>query len=226
VLELARAALHGELSAFDLVATAVRADGSELPLHVYVSLVRDDAAEPLHFVVQIVDLSEQRRYEDELAELTQHDGLTGLLNRRAFHERLLEEVESAHRYGTALCLALVDVDNFRLLNDAHGRGAGDAVLAGVSRCLRESARTTDPLGRLGGEELAWVIPEAALAPSLDACERVRTAIARTCWTGDVRATVSIGLAELGGDEADVDLFRRADEALYAAKSRGRDRVRA
>lgn len=224
VFELARRAQLGELSAFDLVARAVRDDGSEVPLHIYVSLVRDEWNEPLHFVTQIVDISEQHRYEQELSRLALHDGLTGLLNHRAFHGRLLEEVERARRYGAPLCLALVDFDHFKSVNDAHGHQIGDEVLAGGAHRLRETARTTDPVGRVGGEEFAWLLPETTLADAVVACDRARSAIEEAMWSKDVRATVSIGVVRFDVEESDVDLFRRADEALYDAKTSGRNRV--
>jgi diguanylate cyclase (GGDEF)-like protein/PAS domain S-box-containing protein len=224
IIELARSALHGELSAFDLVAGALRADGDEVPLHIYVSLVRDDQGEPLHFVVQVVDISEQRRHEEELAGLALHDGLTGLLNHRAFHARLLEEVERARRYGSPLCLALVQLDRFKALTDAHGHAVGDRILARTAEALQGAARTPDSLGRIGAEEFAWLLPEAPLAAAAAACEQARAEIATSTQTGEARPTLSIGLVSLAEDEADVDLFRRADEALYAARLGGRDRV--
>lgn len=186
--------------------------------------VRDDCGF-LHAAAHDVTAErEARATAAELARLALHDGLTGLLNHRAFHSRLAEEVERARRYGAPLCLALVDFDHFKQINDAHGHQVGDAVLTGGSQLLRETARTTDPLGRVGGEELAWLLPETTLAPAAVACDRARHAIGAARWSGDVRTTVSVGIVELRRDETELGLYRRADQALYAAKAAGRNRV--
>jgi diguanylate cyclase (GGDEF)-like protein/PAS domain S-box-containing protein len=221
---LARRALAGRLARFDVVLRLVRGDGSVAPVHAYVSLVRDEREKPLYFVTQVVDISAQLIHEEELARLALHDGLTALLNHRAFHARLEEEVERARRYGAPLCLALVDLDHFKSINDTHGHQTGDRILAGMARLLRDTARTTDPLGRVGGEEFAWLLPETALADAAVACERARAAVHGATIVDGVDCSVSSGVVQLGEDETAESLYARADRALYAAKAGGRDRV--
>jgi diguanylate cyclase (GGDEF)-like protein/PAS domain S-box-containing protein len=184
-----------------------------------------DAAGHLHAAGRdVTGEREARATAAELARLALVDGLTGLLNHRAFHVRLVEEVERARRYEAPLCLALVDFDHFKAINDAHGHQAGDAVLSRGARLLRDTARTTDPLGRVGGEEFAWLLPETTLGPATVACDRARNAIAAPGWSGGAGTTVSIGVVELRAGESRAELYRRADGALYAAKADGRNRV--
>jgi diguanylate cyclase (GGDEF)-like protein len=94
----------------------------------------------------------------------------------------------------------------------------------MARLLRDTARTTDPLGRVGGEEFAWLLPETALADAAVACERARAAVHATTIADGVDCTVSSGVVQLGADETAESLYARADRALYAAKAGGRDRV--
>ncbi len=107
------------------------------------------------------------------------DGLTGLLNRRSFDERLGGEVSRAIRHGRALALAIIDIDHFKRVNDRHGHLAGDAVLSDVARQLSALARDGDIVARIGGEEFAWIMPETPSPVAFDVADRVRAAVAAT-----------------------------------------------
>jgi diguanylate cyclase (GGDEF)-like protein len=174
-----------------------------------------------------------RRREDAMAELAKQastDALTGLANRRRFFERLAEELARADRYGARPAVLMLDLDRFKAVNDAFGHGTGDALLVHVAARCREALREADLLARVGGEEFAAILPQTDLEGALDAAERVRLAVALAPLPREggepLRATLSAGVASSWPGEGADALLGRADEALYEAKSGGRDRVRA
>ena len=166
----------------------------------------------------------------ELYKLATHDTLTGLFNRRYLDEVLPREIHRASRLASPLSLAMIDIDHFKRFNDEHGHDAGDEVLRQIGREMREHLRQSDIACRFGGEELAIVIPDAALNDVLPRLEelRVRVGSLRLQNQHEVAlpaVTVSIGVAELSPNTDDADrLLKRADQALYRAKAEGRDRV--
>ena len=122
---------------------------------------------------------------------------------------------------------MIDLDRFKVLNDTMGHRCGDDALAAIGGLLRRHARRGDVVGRTGGEELAWLMPDTRLEGGRTAGERLRAAIAKVPVGGPCAVTASIGVTELLASDADPDeVFRRADAALYAAKAGGRDRVMA
>lgn len=159
-----------------------------------------------------------------LAALAMTDPLTGLANHRAFHTGLLAEVERARRHGRPLALAVIDVDHFKQVNDTHGHQVGDGVLVEVARRLALAGRRGDLIARVGGEEFAWIVPEAELAAAEGVAERARRAIAGATFPGVGSLTVSVGVAELGPGDGAVELYGNADAALFAAKRSGRNRT--
>ncbi|HVT19751.1 MAG TPA: diguanylate cyclase [Thermoanaerobaculia bacterium] len=171
------------------------------------------------------------RLSQRLHELSTLDGLTRLLNRRVIFDRLREELERARRYRLPLSVVLCDLDQFKRVNDTHGHLAGDAVLREGAALLRRCLRTTDLLGRYGGEEFLAVLPQVDLDAALQAAERLRGEIEIypvTLPSGvEVRVTASFGvasLAELAGKVSGDALITLADRRLYAAKEGGRNRV--
>ncbi len=165
-----------------------------------------------------------------LETLASTDPLTGLLNHRAFHARLDEEIARAGRGGQPLALLLVDLDDFRAINNTHGHQAGDRALAAIAAALRGSLRAGDSAGRLGGDEFAALLPAADLPEALAVAERARAAIAGSALpAGDatIHATTSLGVAVLPRHARTRDaLIAAADQAAYAAKDAGKDCVRA
>jgi diguanylate cyclase (GGDEF)-like protein/PAS domain S-box-containing protein len=157
-----------------------------------------------------------------LSSLAATDELTRLPNYRSFHERLRAEVERARRHGRELSLITIDIDDFKAINDEHGHGAGDTVLAEVARRLASGARDTDMVARVGGEEFAWLLPETASASALPVAERACRAIASEPFDLAGKVTISAGVCSLeqGGDAE--GLLRLADIALYQAKDNGRN----
>jgi two-component system cell cycle response regulator len=152
-----------------------------------------------------------------LESLVCEDSLTGLANRRFILTQLGGLVSGARRHERELSVAIVDVDHFKAVNDRYGHAAGDRVLAEVAAALRRHLRAEDQLGRLGGEEFLALLPDADATAAAAAAEKLRASV------GASGVTVSIGWAAWEGEPAE-ELLRRADEALYVAKARGRDCV--
>ena len=156
------------------------------------------------------------------------DPLTGLFSRRFIDEILGREVEIANRHHRDLAVAMIDLDHFKAVNDTHGHEAGDRVLQAVSRELTRELRQSDVIARFGGEEFIVMLPETSLAVATHACERLRERVARLTVevTPDapVRVTASVGIAAFVNGDDTRTLLRRADRALYEAKSHGRNRV--
>jgi len=161
----------------------------------------------------------------EHAALT--DGLTSMHNRRYFDDALREYLGEFQRIGKPVGLMILDLDNFKAVNDTHGHDVGDEVLRAVANCLREFTRYHDVAARLGGEEFAVVAPNLDEDMLAKLAERIRTAVSQlTVTTGNVtlRVTTSVGLAVWDRTETADEFFRRADRKLYQAKRLGRNRV--
>jgi diguanylate cyclase (GGDEF)-like protein len=163
-----------------------------------------------------------------LEHLSHHDGLTGLLNRRAIEYLLDREDQRLQRFGDPYSILLVDIDHFKRINDRLGHAAGDAVLCAVARTLQASAREVDRVARYGGEEFCILLPHTLNEGAIQAAERLRTAVSQidVPWNDEhIAVSISTGLACAGEPgEALQSLLRRADDALYQAKSQGRNRV--
>ncbi len=176
----------------------------------------------------LTDLAQMAMGELELRRLATTDCLTGAMSRRSFREEGGRAVSLALRHGhNLICLAL-DIDYFKHVNDTHGHGVGDRVLAGTAALCQELIRKSDLLGRIGGEEFAILLPHTPRKPALQVAEKLRAAIANQRFeVGNVtvRITASLGVAALDRSLPDIDaLLGRADSALYAAKAAGRNQV--
>jgi diguanylate cyclase (GGDEF)-like protein len=156
-----------------------------------------------------------------LESMLREDALTGLLNRRAILSQLGGTISGARRHGHPLSVAMVDLDDFKSINDAYGHAAGDEVLIAAVRAMRAHLRAEDQLGRLGGEEFLVILPETDDGAAALVAEKLREEVAAA--QGPVAVTCSVGVATWA-DETPEQLLARADEALYAAKEAGRDRV--
>jgi diguanylate cyclase (GGDEF)-like protein len=161
--------------------------------------------------------------------LADTDALTGLLNRRAFLPLASDAMSYFKRYRRAICILMIDIDHFKRVNDLYGHAAGDEVIRQVGRIVSEAVRTTDKVARFGGEEFVVLLRETDLKGATIFADRIRQTVANTVFEPDgpcLRATISIGLAEAEFTDGDVDhTIERADRALYAAKSGGRNCVR-
>ena len=164
----------------------------------------------------------------QVQESALHDGLTGLLGRRHFRQRFEEEVERARRRGTRLAFLMVDIDDFKKVNDNYGHLVGDVVLRDISAIMQHSVREMDMVGRYGGEEFSVALPEATRELGVQIADRIRQTIERKtiqAYDERIQVTVSVGVAFLPEDAASAEkLIERADQAMYEAKRAGRNRV--
>lgn len=198
-------------------------DGHQFPIEVTVGSSSENG-ESLHVGI-IRDITERKLVEQELRRLATTDGLTGILNRRAFTENAVKLIALAQRYQHTLALMIVDADHFKKVNDTYGHPAGDAVLKALSESINEVLRSTDLFGRLGGEEFGIVVPETDGAGVECLADRLLSAVRQSQVTHDsvaITFTVSIGVAYLLPNEDFETIFQRADGALYQAKQSGRD----
>jgi diguanylate cyclase (GGDEF)-like protein len=164
-----------------------------------------------------------RRFR-EARQLADLDALTGLHNRRYFHETLTREAARAQRYGRQLALVIFDLDDFKAINDRIGHLAGDAVLAQTAERVRDVVRSADIACRVGGDEFAVILPESSAGEADQLYQRLRGAVTSKPVGQAGRLNVSAGIAELQVDDDPTAFFERADEALYQAKEHGKGRV--
>ncbi len=167
---------------------------------------------------------------DHSLELAVKDSLTGLHNRRYIASRLRQAVDSANSGGAPVSVLIADIDHFKRINDTWGHEAGDAVLKGFAQRIIDGLRALDLAARYGGEEFVLVMPGAGLAEAAIAADRLRSRVESSAFeipgADPVNVTVSIGLAQLTAGEDMDSLLRRADAALYEAKTDGRNRIQA
>ncbi len=165
---------------------------------------------------------------EELRVLVDTDPLTDLKNRRAFLRDMRAEFSRASRMEQTCALLLLDVDHFKRVNDSFGHPAGDDVLRAIAGLLSDGAREYDSVGRLGGEEFGVLLPEVDVAGATMVAERIRTMVSERPLgppgVGHVTISIGVALGPLSPVDNEDALLRRADEALYAAKREGRDRV--
>src|SRR6476659_6068344 len=164
-----------------------------------------------------------RRFR-EARQLADLDALTGLHNRRFFHETLAREVSRAHRYDRNLALIVFDLDDFKGINDRIGHLSGDAVLAEAAERIRDVVRSADIACRVGGDEFAVILPESTLSEADQLYARLRTALSSKPFGQAGPLTMSAGMAELQPDDDAISFFQRADHALYGAKEAGKGQV--
>jgi diguanylate cyclase (GGDEF)-like protein len=175
--------------------------------------------------VRVKELQDVLRTRNaELDHIARSDPLTGLANRRHLDEQLAVHAASAARHNHELSVAVIDIDNFKSVNDTYGHNAGDTVLREVARRLAETARVEDVVGRWGGEEFIVILPHCSVDDAAIVSERIRQAVGATPIQAEdgisIYVTVSVGCAGGGVDR----VIERADAALYAAKKGGRNRT--
>ena len=227
-LEYVRQMLAGERRAYAMEKRYFHSDGHTVWALLSVSLVRDETGEPLYFISQIQDISERKQLEERLVFLAGHDEMTGLPNRRRFREELERVVDYATRYGHPGALLVLDLDNFKQINDTLGHRAGDRLVTEVAGRLRERVRASDLLARIGGDEFAIFLPQATPAQA----ERVAGDLVATVGTDgylidgtavETRASLGLALFEPGWETDPEALLMHADLTMYRAKREGGNR---
>ncbi len=210
----------GELNPFEIRITCK--NGSEREMVLEGVLVQE------HLLVFFSDITEQKKLRHQLEFQATTDELTGMINRRQFFSVLKVELGRSLRFSRPLSIAMIDIDHFKAINDTYGHPVGDQVLKMFANLCKQSIREMDVLARLGGDEFVLLFPETTRKEALDVTERIRIAV-KECpvEVGDtiIHLTISAGIAQFkGAQETDVGLMARADQALYQAKSSGRDDV--
>lgn len=171
-----------------------------------------------------------RRLQEELdraSSQARHDPLTGALNRKGLDEALQREIARARRQGTPMCVSLLDLDNFKRLNDNLGHDTGDAALVHLAQVARSTMRPQDSLARYGGEEFLVVLPDTEQAKGVEVMKRLQRELTKQFFLKDnekVLITFSAGVAQVGDDEETTEAIKRADQAMYLAKRSGKNRV--
>lgn len=175
----------------------------------------------------IIDINEQKKGEEQILYLAQHDVLTGLYNRRRFHEELQKNINMAQRLGYEFGLLFIDLDQFKFINDTLGHHTGDKYLVSVARNLRETLRETDIIGRLGGDEFAVIVPKGGPADLGNVSKKILAALGSSS-DGDndalkthISASIGIAIYPQHGTGAD-ELLAKADAAMYTAKAGGKN----
>lgn len=179
------------------------------------------------------DITDRKLMEDELKQakekaeqLARTDELTNLSNRRAFFELGEKAFQHARRFNSPLSLLMFDIDHFKKINDLHGHAVGDKVLQALGKLLKQSNREIDIVGRIGGEEFALVLPETDISGANELAERLHQNISKLqieTTNSNIKCTISIGISELQPQHESLDeLLLHADNALYAAKRKGRN----
>jgi len=206
-----------------------RGDGALRYIQARARIYSDADGKPVRLVGTNEDITEHRTLLGKLELQANQDYLTGLSNRRHFMAQGEIELARVQRYGESLSAFMLDIDHFKNINDTHGHKAGDIVLQQLGHLLRETLRTVDIIGRIGGEEFAILLPETGLQEAVEIAERLREIIAHSDVILDaglpLHFTVSIGVATLKDKGVNLDiLLNLADKAMYQAKGSGRNRV--
>ena len=202
-----------------------RKDGTLFYVDQSVAHIHDDSSNISHYVSFSKDSTDRLLNEHTLKDLASKDPLTGLLNRRAGEQLLIQYDDYRKYHGKPVCLIMLDIDNFKKINDTFGHGVGDEVLKIISNTLLNEARYSDNVIRWGGEEFLIIVPDATLKETSVLTERIRKSIYDQVITEVGKVTASFGIAELLSSETTASLINRADKALYKAKLSGKNCVR-
>lgn len=208
-----------------LKAVAANMDGTQI---IIICLLEEDYTERLGILRKAREqLLENRQLSNNLSifkEKSRIDGLTSIFNRTTFMELLLDEIKRSQILEYPLVLLILDIDDFKKVNDTYGHLTGDNILQSMGTLLKHSLRRSDIVARYGGEEFAVLIPHAPMSEAAQVAEKIRLGLADMVVPDAPRITVSIGCTAYSPNESPETFFKRADDALYAAKKSGKNRV--
>ncbi len=226
LVEKRRRGQAGEFHADYLIVTK---DGREKWLADHSFPWLDSRGRLLGSVGILTDITVRKRLEERLRQLATTDHLTGLHNRRYFLDLTQKEMARFNRYGLPFCLLVMDIDHFKNVNDTYGHLVGDRVLKDIASLCQGRLRANDFMGRMGGEEFAVVLVDSDLKQGVLAGQRLRALVESHVLRQagqEVRVTISVGATQATAQDDLTSLLKRADEALYLAKNKGRNQVEA
>lgn len=217
-------AAQGEME--ELEWTYIQKDGTRIPIHLAVRAVTSDAGEISGFVGIAFDITERKQMLDHVTYMATHDQLTGLVGRALMQDMAVQAVERARRYGTKVAVFLLDLDNFKRINDSLGHVAGDKILFEIATRLKRAVRSSDTVARVGGDEFVVVMPDITSIEDAELCAvNLVARISPEIYLDEheVHVTSSVGVCIYPDFAADAKhLLKRADAAMYAAKENGRN----
>ncbi|MEW6663883.1 MAG: diguanylate cyclase [Thermodesulfobacteriota bacterium] len=216
----------GEIRHYIITAAPLRTFG-KLDMGIVLSIT--DISERVKAERALLEAKEAlRESEERYRRLSIVDDLTGLFNKRRLNFQLNAEIARTQRYGRPLSLLMIDIDDFKSINDTYGHSRGDQVLSGLAQMVRQNIRDTDSAFRFGGEELVVLLPETSIEAAVGVAERLRQSSASLAFRGDssetIVATLSIGVCQYAPGENQDALVARADRLMYQAKKEGKNRV--
>ncbi len=219
-----RVASTGESKYFGRITEmqGLRKDGSVFPIELSVSMWKTDQG--MFFSGIIRDISNRKKLESELEIMATTDKLTQAFNRTKFYKVIKNEFERARRYGHPLSMVMFDIDHFKRINDTYGHSVGDYVLQTLTRIVSENLREVDYLIRWGGEEFNIITPDTDIKRAEVLADRIRKAVESYRFDQAGTLTISLGVAQFMADDNEDTFVKRADDAMYVAKNKGRNRV--
>jgi len=224
-LQLLQQVLDGQIPSYQTEKRCRHAWGHFVWVLMTVSLVRSHKGQARYLITQFQDISERKELSRRLEFLVDHDFLTGLFNRRHFEQELAQEMERSARYGFSGAVLLIDLDNFKDVNDTFGHMAGDDLLRGIGGLMRHRLRRTDTLARVGGDEFAVLLPQTDGDQARVLADEFVKALSRQTAVHanqSIRITVSVGVA-MFDNNGNAEAMACADLAMYEAKQAGRNR---
>ncbi|MGM0952805.1 MAG: sensor domain-containing diguanylate cyclase [Pseudomonadota bacterium] len=201
-------------------------NGHEIHCQQTITPVKNASGEITHFISIIKDLSDRVFAELKLREQASHDSLTGLLNRRAGEIDLDVVLIQAQEKDAPFSILMLDIDDFKAVNDTHGHPRGDDIIKTVADILMEQTRKTDKCIRWGGEEFIVILPFCDHIKATDIAEKIRETMAVVKFSNIGQVTLSVGVTESGTDDTPASILERVDQRLYAAKKAGKNRITA
>jgi diguanylate cyclase (GGDEF)-like protein/PAS domain S-box-containing protein len=201
---------------------ALRKNGDVFPIELSVSMWK--SGEDYYYSGILRDITKRKNMESKLKTLAATDTLTQVFNRTKYYEIMKREMEGTKRYDHPLSIIMLDIDHFKKVNDIYGHAAGDYVLRTLTQIVRDNLRKTDYLVRWGGEEFIIIAPDTDLKKAKILAERNRKASEKYKYEHIGKVTVSFGVTQFMKDDNEDTVIKRADDALYEAKRKGRNRV--
>jgi diguanylate cyclase (GGDEF)-like protein/PAS domain S-box-containing protein len=202
----------------------VRKDGASIYTDTVLSGIYDDENNFRELLAISRDITKKVKIRREMIVLSETDKLTRLYNRMKLDDTLEHELYRAKTTATTFALIMIDVDHFKQINDRFGHLAGDVVLVELAKLFKAMTRSTDLVGRWGGEEFLVILPDTDEWGAIELAEKIRSGVSENCFPEQQQITISLGVSVFSGDATVDSIIHRADQALYQAKKNGKNQV--